>query len=174
MRFSGATTNAGIHFTGATATNNYVRTCLFGLSSDGTTGDRGASAGHPVRKDGADWNQAGETGCCYNRITGATGAGIAVIGAATDNNSVSGNMIWGNGDLGLDLGNDGVTLNDGGDGDTGPNDGQNSPVIQAAMTDQDGRVYVRTSFTGLPGTYYRFDYYANATPDGSAYGEGRL
>jgi hypothetical protein len=171
--FSGATTNAGLRFTGAGASSNHVRVNQFGLSANGTTVIGGLQQG--IRfESGANWNQVGETGCCYNRITGATGAGIAIIGAATDNNSLSGNMIWGNGGLGVDLGNDGVTLNDGGDGDTGPNDGQNFPVIQAAMTDEDGRVYVRTAFTGLPSTEYRFDYYANAAPDASGYGEGQL
>ena len=50
-------------------------------------------------------------------------------------NRVSGNSIHNNGGLGLDLVGDGVTLNDPGDPDTGPNDLQNFPALSSAVSD---------------------------------------
>jgi hypothetical protein len=43
--------------------------------------------------------------------------------------AIKGNSIFSNGGLGIDLSLDGVTLNDPGDPDTGPNNLQNYPVI---------------------------------------------
>jgi trimeric autotransporter adhesin len=132
--FSGATGGAALRFTGAGATSNTIRNNLFGLSTNATTIIGGIQNG--IRFDGgARWNTVGETGYNFNRIAGASGAGIAVVGATTDNNNLGGNAIWANGGLGIDLEDNGVSLNDGGDGDTGANQGQNFPVIQAAMTD---------------------------------------
>ena len=170
---SGATSSAGILFTGAVCQSNYVRNNFLGLAANGTSVLGGLSQG--IRFEaGTNWNQVGETGCCYNRITGATGAGIAIVGATTQSNNISGNMIWGNGGLGIDLNNDGVTANDAGDVDAGPHGLQNFPVIQAAMTDNETCVYVRIAFSGLPGTWYAFHFYANAAADPSGYGEGQL
>jgi len=47
-------------------------------------------------------------------------------------NSILRNSIYNNAELGIQLGADGVTLNDLGDGDTGPNALQNFPVITSA------------------------------------------
>ena len=48
------------------------------------------------------------------------------------NNAILGNSIFDNGDIGIDLGVDGVTVNDVGDGDNGPNNLQNWPILTSA------------------------------------------
>ncbi|MES2571695.1 MAG: right-handed parallel beta-helix repeat-containing protein, partial [Verrucomicrobiota bacterium] len=47
------------------------------------------------------------------------GNGITMTGAQGTPNPIRGNSIFGNGGLGIDLGSDGITLNDSGDGDAG-------------------------------------------------------
>ncbi|MEP7359353.1 MAG: right-handed parallel beta-helix repeat-containing protein, partial [Anaerolineales bacterium] len=61
-------------------------------------------------------------------ISYSDGAGVAVTGAATGN-SIIVHYNFGNGGLPIDLGDDGPTPNDPGDGDSGPNNLLNYPLI---------------------------------------------
>ncbi len=74
---------------------------------------------------GASVNQA-------NHIAHNTGDGVQIIGA-TDGADLFANSIHNNGDLGVDILNDGFTVNDAGDSDSGPNRSQNYPVIVGAF-----------------------------------------
>lgn len=67
-----------------------------------------------------------------NLIRGNTRDGVGVFDAATIV-AIEGNSIFGNGGEGIDLGGNGVTANDAGDGDTGPNGLQNFPVLTSAV-----------------------------------------
>ena len=62
-----------------------------------------------------------------NVIAGNRLHGVRVAGFGAMSNSILGNSIRDNGSPGIDLGSDGVSPNDAGDGDTGPNLLQNSP-----------------------------------------------
>lgn len=57
------------------------------------------------------------------------GAGIAISGAGSLNNAIIFVENYGNRGLAIDLGNDGLTPNDPGDGDSGPNTQLNYPLI---------------------------------------------
>ncbi|MEO2025088.1 MAG: G8 domain-containing protein [Fuerstiella sp.] len=57
--------------------------------------------------------------------------GVLVVDVSTGN-TISNNSIFSNGQLGIDLGNDGVTPNDNLDADTGPNNLINFPVLTGA------------------------------------------
>ncbi len=76
-----------------------------------------------------------------------------------------------NGDLGIDLGDDGVTENDSGDADTGPNARQNFPVISAAAINGP-QTTVSGDLNSISSTSYRIDIYASAACDPSGNGEG--
>jgi hypothetical protein len=67
-----------------------------------------------------------------NRITLSGGAGVAVLGMAGIDNLISANAIYSNNGLGIDLSDDGVTVNDALDADQGPNTLQNYPVLSRA------------------------------------------
>lgn len=71
-----------------------------------------------------------------NNISSSGGAGIVLLGGTSSGNLLSQNSIYANGttapSLGIDLGGDGVTLNDSGDADDGTNGLINFPVISAA------------------------------------------
>ena len=82
------------------------------------------------------------------------------------------NSIYGNGGLGIDLGNDGVTANDAGDGDTGANGLQNYPVLTLAQPVSGNATRVTGSLDSAPNTSYRIDFYDNAAcPAGNGQGK---
>ncbi|WP_234424201.1 S-layer family protein [Aquimarina sp. Aq107] len=70
-----------------------------------------------------------------NIINNNAGAGIILTGGTTSGNLISQNSIFANGTvvdaLGIDIANDGVTINDTGDTDAGPNGSLNFPVFES-------------------------------------------
>lgn len=119
-------------------------------------------------------NRIGEAyGASMNTIAYNGDDGVTVEGTAT-RNSVVRNLILVNGtstdDLGIDLGADGVTGNDSEDGDTGPNELLNHPLVTAASA-TDGTV--TWTLEGLPSADYRLEFYASIICDGSGSGEGQ-
>ncbi|WP_254780366.1 beta strand repeat-containing protein [Maribacter dokdonensis] len=70
-----------------------------------------------------------------NRIYSNGSEGVVVLSGAS--NTISQNSIYANGtvvpSLGIDLGMDGVTLNDNSDSDSGPNNLENFPIINSAF-----------------------------------------
>ena len=88
--------------------------------------------------------------------------GIAV-GFGTGNR-VRGNRMFANAGLGIDLfvgGGSGVTPNDPGDADTGPNNGQNFPIITAA-TPNASTTTIEGLLNSTPSTTFDIDIYATA------------
>ncbi|MCL5279171.1 MAG: cadherin domain-containing protein [Planctomycetes bacterium] len=87
--------------------------------------------------------------------------------------SFLGNAIFSNGGLGIDLGSDGVTVNDAGDGDSGANNGQNFPVLTSAQRISSTQMTIAGSLNSTANSYFRIEFFANAAADGSGYGEGQ-
>lgn len=93
-------------------------------------------------------------------------------------NAILSNSIHSNGKLGIDLsGGDedeyGVTKNDEtGDGDTGPNNLQNFPVLKSLSFSQ-GNVTIKGSLNSVVGKEYTIQFFANKLGDESGYGEGQ-
>jgi CSLREA domain-containing protein len=84
---------------------------------------------------------------------------------------LSGNFIYANGGLGIDLNADGVTPNDPADPDTGANNLQNFPVLTSALSG--GSTTVSGSLDSTPNASFVIEFFANATGDPSAHGEGQ-
>jgi len=108
-----------------------------------------------------------------NTIAFNGGTGVEVD-AGTDN-TISRNSIFSNGGLGIDLGGDGVTPNDPGDTDTGPNNLQNFPVLDSAFL-ASGQLEVDGTIDTPNPQSVTLEFFANAVPvpggDPSGYGEG--
>ena len=99
-----------------------------------------------------------------NRISRNGRNGVTVLSGV--GNDFIRNAIVDNTLLGIDLGNDGVSANDPGDGDTGPNNRQNFPVLSAVVGGVQGALNSR------PNSSYVIYYYSNSACDGSGSGEG--
>jgi CSLREA domain-containing protein len=111
-----------------------------------------------------------------NIIAGNGAQGVDITSGATGI-AVFGNSIFSNGGLGIDLAGGtqdafGVTANDAGDADTGPNNLQNYPVL-----DLPASTPTQTTLTGTldstPAGTFQIEFFANAVADPSGFGEGR-
>lgn len=89
-----------------------------------------------------------------------------------DQNSVRGNSIHSNANLGIDLAAFGVSPNDPGDADRGANSKQNYPVIDFATGGVSTQIV--GTLNSVPSSSFTLDFYANDTCDASGYGEGRV
>lgn len=103
-----------------------------------------------------------------NTITLNTGPGLVIATGGSQGNRFTQNAIFANGGLGIDLGNDGVTSNDPGDGDAGVNGLLNFPVLYTATLDGLGNVVI----TGEARPNVVVEFFV-AAPDGSGFGEGQ-
>ena len=94
--------------------------------------------------------------------------GVIVTGGAAGT-TVRGNSVAGNGGLGIDLNNDGVTANDPGDADGGANGLQNYPLLSAVSPGTFGTV--TGTLNSAPATTFILDFYATVgeTRSGARY-----
>jgi CSLREA domain-containing protein len=108
------------------SSGNFVgQTNEIGVASDLSTPLGNGLQG--VMLNGASNTRVYATTIAYNG-----GAGVAVTGASATGNRIEPVIVRSNRGLPIDLGNDGPTANDTGDGDSGPNGLLNYPVITGA------------------------------------------
>jgi parallel beta-helix repeat protein len=161
----------GVDFPGGTS-GNVVQRNVVGTKADGTGGI--GNGGDGIRVHNGSNNVIGGPNGLGNIVMQNSGPGIAIFdgsGSSTAN-AVRGNAIFGNGALGIDLGNDGVTANDTGDGDSGPNNLQNFPTIASAANSAGGTTITGT-LNSAPSATYTLDFFSSSacdTPGGN--GEG--
>jgi hypothetical protein len=84
-----------------------------------------------------------------------------------------GNAIYANNGLGIDLGSDGVSANDSGDADSGPNGLQNYPILSAAASTV-AATTITSTLNSKPNASFWIDFYASSACDASGYGEGQI
>lgn len=143
-----------------------------GIARDGTTPLPNDSDGIQILGGAITNTVGGPTPLEANLIANNGGAGIYVkdnVGGMPARNRIQGNLIFNNVDLGIDLGADGVDVNDDGDGDTGENGHQNYPILLSASGS-----LVEGTLNSQPNTEYTLDFYRSETCDPSGYGEGQL
>ncbi|HEX9513293.1 MAG TPA: T9SS type A sorting domain-containing protein [Puia sp.] len=104
-----------------------------------------------------------------NTITG-NGKGIALAGTGTGI-GISGNLIFNNAGLGIDLGNDGVTPNHIGFL-AGPNNFQNHPVLTSAKV-SGGNTIIKGTMNSLANSIYRIEFFSNVACNPLGVGDGQ-
>ncbi|EHR72505.1 hypothetical protein BurJ1DRAFT_3700 [Burkholderiales bacterium JOSHI_001] len=115
----------------------------------------------------------GTTGAEGNLIAYNGFRGILVTATPANAAAILANQIYANGDIGIDLANNGYDVNDALDPDSGPNGLQNYPVLASAASSTSGTTIVG-SLNSNAGQTYRIDFYTNPqnNPEGS-HGEGQ-
>lgn len=103
-----------------------------------------------------------------NHIAHNAGNGITAVGSGANQNLFLENRIHDNGGIGIDLGDDDVTANDPGDGDDGPNQLLNFPVVHA----EQGGILVG-ALDARPTTAYFVDLFDNDACDPGGHGEAQ-
>jgi len=158
----------GIWIAGPNAVSNTVLNACVGTDATGTAGLGNALDG--VRVHVASMTRIGGDGAFEGvTITHNGGNGVTVVSG--NGNTVVATEIVSNGGLGIDLGNDGVTANDAGDGDGGANELQNFPVIENVMS---GSAHIDGTLNSAPNRTYRLDFYISGAADPSGNGEGEV
>lgn len=95
--------------------------------------------------------------------------GVAVGGGV--DTAILANSIYGNGFLGIDLSLGGISYNDGGDADSGPNRLQNYPTLAYAIP-YGGGTNVAGSLNSNAGTSYRIEFFSSPTCGYGGHGQG--
>ena len=142
---------------GVTIIGNYIGTDATGLVSKGN-----ASAGVQFSSSIAvtSGTVGGTSTGAGNLISFNAGDGVYVKDSTVSGISIQGNSIASNTGLGIDLGTNGVTANDAGDGDTGANKLQNYPVLTSANSDATGTTIAGT-LNSTANTSFRIEFHSN-------------
>ncbi len=153
----------------ASVSGNFIGTDITGTAPLGN-GQNGIA----IRLFSTGNTIGGEAGLS-NVIAYNGAAGVAIGSDPSDTsagNRVSGNSIHDNGGLGIDLAGDGVTPNDPGDSDTGPNSLQNFPILSSAVSDGIS-TRVQGTLDSFPATRFAIEFFASPSCDSSGNGEGQ-
>jgi hypothetical protein len=154
---------AGISLSG----NNWlVQNNVIGIAADGTTALGNVFGG--VVAAGTGGRVIG------NRIRNNATRGIGLSASAVQV-EISANQVFSNAGLGIDLNNDGITLNDPDDADTGPNGLQNFPVLSGVTSLANGNLRVEGTLDRPSGSALtvRIEVFQSPFCD-STHGEGEV
>ncbi len=157
------------------ATGNVVQGNYVGTDETATLDLGNAGSGIVLFGSGTANNRIGGTGAGEGNVVAHSGNdGIYVNFNVGAGNAILGNSVFDSGGLGIELTENGptwgVTPNDNGDADTGPNDLQNFPVLSSAFTSGSTLTVDGTLNSGAS-TTYRIEFFASGTADASGHGE---
>ena len=161
---------ANVRIRHAATTSNVVLGNYIGTNWNATATLANPGYGVLVSEDASGNTIGGTAAGAGNLIAGSALDGVAVIDTGTGNR-VLGNGVYGNAGLGIDLADDGVSANDAGDGDGGPNALQNFPVLTSANV-SGGNVTIAGSLNSTASRTFRIEFFASTAADASGNGEG--
>ena len=156
--------NLGVLINGSGATGHLVQGNYIGTDITGTQ-DLGNKTFGVFIFDASNNTIGGRDSDAANIIAFNERHGVLV--ASGVENGILSNDIFSNTLRGIDLGNNAVTLNDPGDGDSGANHLQNFPVLSFATTGS-----VEGTLHSTPNTDFTIQFFANEACDPSGFGEG--
>jgi CSLREA domain-containing protein len=132
------------------------------------------NSGHGVAiAAGASNNLIGGTApAAGNAILFNNASGVLLGSDAGTGNAILSNSIHANGDLGIDLGEDGVTLNDLFDMDGGSNNLQNFPFVTDVRNKGKG-ITIQGILVSAGNTTFQIQFFSDDACDPSGYGEGQ-
>ena len=136
------------------------------LSSSGEFGN----GGDGVWLDSSGNRVGGTSSGAKNSIRFNADNGVSVSDGEKTN-TIIGNAILDNDGLGIDLGNDGITINDPGDGDDGANWLINYPIISTASL-SGSTLNIKGGYNTVGPTSLRLEFFSNSDCDDSGHGEG--
>jgi hypothetical protein len=165
----------GILIAQAGSNNNLVQGNFIGTDRSGTLLLGNGYQGIGLVEGAASNTVGGTVSGAANTIAFNTSTGVTVGTAASDTaavgNAILGNSIHTNGGvdgLGIDLGNDSVTAN--GSGPSGPNHFQNHPTFSDGGLLGNNDVTATVSFTSVPSSTFRLEFFLNLTSDVTSQG----
>ncbi len=144
---------------GCTVQGNFIGTDVNGTGPLGN-GDSGV-----VFNFAEDNLLGGVASGAGNRIAFNGMAGVRIL--ANVRNTIRRNSIFSNEGLGIDISPPGVNPNDSGDGDGGPNNLQNFPVLTSVTAST-----IQGTLNSTPNTTFTIEFFSNTSCDPSEHGEG--
>ena len=162
--------SAGVVVSGADADGNLIQGNTVGLAADGVSALPNLGDG-VVFESGAANTLFGGTGTGEGNTVAYNG-GAGVLVESGTGHRLSGNAIYDNDGLGIDLGSDAApTANDPGDVDAGANQLQNYPEL-AAATSSCTDTTIDGTLAREPNRTYTVEFFVTAACDPSGHGEG--
>jgi len=140
-----------IYAQGTTIEGNFIGTDVTGTIALG-------NAGPGITFQSDDVTIGGIDPGAVNTIAFNAGTGVVVAGLGVGS-PIRGNSIHDNAGIGIDLNDDGATVNDLGDGDTGPNNLQNFPVV--ASVTYGAVTTVAGVLNSTASTTFQLDFYSS-------------
>lgn len=159
----------GIKIDGAGTDLNHIYNNRIGVSANGTAIPNGGF-GIQITSTSKS-NTIGPNNTIAN-----SSIGVEILGANTDNHTITQNSIYNNDRLGIDLSpTTGVTQNDSGDGDGGSNQELNMPVLTSATTSSVSGTACAESAVSKPCTIEVFIAERRTSDNGGGnYGQGKV
>ena len=178
MSESNVSTRYGVQIVGGTG--NAVQGNLIGVGADGATpipNERNVAVDVFLFANvPADTLIGGDQPGAGNVIAHSVGYGVGVMGFVSSNPTgitIQGNSIFANAGLGIDLAGDGMTPNDLGDADAGPNRRQNFPILTGASV-SGSIVMINGTLNSVALGSFVIEFFANDACDPSGHGEGQV
>jgi hypothetical protein len=163
-----ANAQEGVSIVGVGASSNFVQGNYIGTDKTGTADLGNGNNGVLIASEASNNTVGGASSGAANTIAfngSVFQDGVRIGGAvAGTGNSILRNSIFSNADLGIDLGDNGVTPNDIGDPDTGANNLQNFPVLTSAKSSRRGTT-IKGTLNSTASTTFTIQFFSGPAMD---------